>query len=273
MTARQPLPESVEAVTLSTILESCPACGSRMLSRYHNRRRVHVLRGILDMRLQIRRCQNQLCLRFKKPHRPEMETRLALPGCKFGLDVIADLVAQHEDPDHRISRIRDDLIRRGIPISLRTVRNLPNLYRKLKEGSIAKDGRVLQRLSAQGYVVLDLFWVRWDAGKESRLFIVRDFVSGHILRGRYIHADERFEFTDLIAEVRDTLQVPIYALVSDQKPLIREAIPLVFGNVPNPRDYCLHIPFTTAPHPSQQPSYALFFGDIIQRARVARNSG
>ena len=63
--------------------------------------------------------------------RPEQEGRFALPQHEFGLDVIA-LVGRLRHAEHRsVPEIHAELIRRGVPICVRSVGNLLDRYDEL----------------------------------------------------------------------------------------------------------------------------------------------
>ena len=68
--------------------------------RYENRRTVATLRGLVRLRLKIRRCENARCPCHHRPYRPEGESAIALPQHEFGLDVIA-LVGALRYREHR----------------------------------------------------------------------------------------------------------------------------------------------------------------------------
>ena len=60
-----------------------------MWNEYNNHRHVRTLKGVVQLRMKIRCCQNKLCERYRIPYRPEQEGSWALPEQEFGLDVIA----------------------------------------------------------------------------------------------------------------------------------------------------------------------------------------
>jgi len=62
----------------------CPECGRVMRIRYSNRRAVVSLRGLVRVRLKIRRCETRSCGRYHQAWRPEAEAALALPQHEFG---------------------------------------------------------------------------------------------------------------------------------------------------------------------------------------------
>lgn len=73
---------------------------------------------------------------IQEAHRPEIETRLALPNHKCGLDATAQIAEKDHCFNHGASdprKTHNDLVEQGIPISLRTVRSLLNLCRKLRQ--------------------------------------------------------------------------------------------------------------------------------------------
>ena len=69
-----------------------------MRIRYSNRRAIVSLRGLVRLRLKIRRCEDRSCGRYHQAW--EAEAALALPQHEFGLDVIA-LVGTLRYREHR----------------------------------------------------------------------------------------------------------------------------------------------------------------------------
>src|SRR5688572_24354206 len=74
---------------LVPLRSACPECGRAMRIRYSNRRAIVSLRGLVRLRLKIRRCEDRNCGRYHQAWRPEAEAALVLPQHEFGLDVIA----------------------------------------------------------------------------------------------------------------------------------------------------------------------------------------
>jgi hypothetical protein len=58
---------------LRPLRQYCPGCGRRMSIRYENRRTVATLKGLMHLRLKIRRCEDARCARHHRPYRPEGE--------------------------------------------------------------------------------------------------------------------------------------------------------------------------------------------------------
>src|SRR5215208_5221844 len=64
---------------------TCPECGRVMRIRYSNHRAIVSLRGLVRVRLKIRRCETRSCGRYHQAWRPEAEAALPLPQHEFGL--------------------------------------------------------------------------------------------------------------------------------------------------------------------------------------------
>ena len=106
----------VDEQVLVPLRSACPECGRAMRIRYSNRRAVVSLRGLVRLRLKIRRCEDRSCRRYHQAWRPEAEAALALPQHEFGLDVIA-LVGALRYREHRsVPEIHQELSRRGVAI-------------------------------------------------------------------------------------------------------------------------------------------------------------
>src|SRR4029434_1595574 len=80
--------------TLQPIMRHCPCCGDPMWAAYHNYRTITTLEAIMRLTLQIPRCLHAACPPVRKPYRPAVEGRLALPKHEFGLDVLTFIGTQ-----------------------------------------------------------------------------------------------------------------------------------------------------------------------------------
>ena len=89
MARRNPQPEAEREEVLECVHQDCASCGELMWNKYDNYRSVRTLKGVVRLRLKIRRCPNRQCERFHQAYRPESEGKWALPQYEFGLDVIA----------------------------------------------------------------------------------------------------------------------------------------------------------------------------------------
>ena len=211
-----------------------PECGRAMRIRYSNRRAVVSLRGLVRMRLKIRRCETRSCGRYHQAWRPEAEAALALPQHEFGLDVIA-LAGNLRYREHRsVPEIHRELTRRGVAICERSVTNLLERYDELVAASA---GTAAHRaaLERQGRVILAIDGLQPDVGHEV-LWVIRDCLSGLVLLARALLSSACDDLAGLLREVAAdlvALGIPVEGVVSDGQHAIRLAIAQVWPDVPH----------------------------------------
>jgi hypothetical protein len=226
----RPLPD--RALELTTHTRSCPTCGQRLRAANKPRRTVTTLDGSVLLRLQVRSCRNPDCPRHRVCLRPEQEGRFALPQHEFGLDVIAVIGALRHAQHRSLPEIHAELVRRGVPICLRSVGNLLDRYDELLALSTS-DARRLRRITAQaGRVILAIDGLQPDVGHEV-LWVLRDVLSGEVLLARSLLSSTQNDLAKLIGEVQEALAVPIVGVISDGQASIRNAVALALDGVPH----------------------------------------
>jgi hypothetical protein len=232
MARRTARPQPDQTVELPALTRICPACGAPLWAAYTTQRSVTTLGGTVRLRLQVRRCRDPHCPRHAVPLRPEQEGRFALPEHEFGLDVIA-LVGTLRHAQHRsIPEIHAELIRRGVPVCLRTVSNLLDRYDELLALSLADTGRLRRVTAVAGRVILAIDGLQPDVGHEV-LWVLRDCLSGEILLAKSLLSSTRDDLARLITEVKEALEVPIVGVVSDGQDSIRKAVRKALDGVPH----------------------------------------
>src|SRR3954447_1242460 len=225
-------PQPDRALTLGPITLDCPECQHRTHADYNNFRTVTTLDGVTRLTLAIRRCHNPECPRFLRPYRPEAEARLALPHHEFGLDVIAT-VGRLRYAEHRsIPEIHRELNRRGGVVAVRTVTNLLDRYDELRALASADPERLAPLLRQQRRVILAIDGLQPDLGHEV-LWVLRDCLSGTILRARSLLSSTSKDLAGLLTEVQKALPVPITGAVSNGQGSIRKAVAKALPGVPH----------------------------------------
>lgn len=223
-------PAPIRTETLECCQTTCPECDGPTWLQYRNRRYVVTLDGVVQLLLRVRRCQNPDCPHYHKPYRPEDEGRFALPQHEFGLDVIA-LIGAWRYREHRsVPEIHALLRQRAVPISERSVTNLLDRYDELVALAVLDTARLRRLTNPNKRVILALDGLQPDVGHEV-LWVLRDTLSGEILLVRSLLSATQADLTTLLKEVRDALEVPITAVVSDGQQSIRKAVAHVFPNV------------------------------------------
>jgi hypothetical protein len=232
MPRRTARPQPTRDLDLPALTRTCPECGAALWAAYKTRRTVTTLDGLIRLGLQVRRCRNRPCRRFGVPIRPEQEGRLVLPQHEFGLDVIA-LIGALRHAEHRsLPEIHAELVRRGVPICLRSVGNLLDRYDELLALS-SSDARRLRRITAKASrVILAIDGLQPDVGHEV-LWVLRDVLSGEVLLAKSLLSSTQDDLAKLIGEVKGALSVPVVGVVSDGQDSIRKAVRKALDGVPH----------------------------------------
>ncbi len=232
MPRRSARPPADRTLQLPTQTRVCPACGGPLWSAATAQRTVVTLQGLVRLHLQIRSCRNPECPRHKVCLRPEPEGHFALPQHEFGLDVIV-LVGRLRHAEHRsLPEIHAELVRRGVPICVRSVANLLDRYDELLALSLSDTARLRRVTTAAGQVVLAIDGLQPDVGHEV-LWVFRDCLSGEVLLARSLLSSTQDDLAKLIGEVQRALSVPIVGVVSDGQDSIRKAVKTALDGVPH----------------------------------------
>jgi hypothetical protein len=190
------------------------------------------LEGLVRLRLQVRACRNPACPRHRACLRPAREGAFALPQHEFGLDVIA-LVGRLRHAEHRsVPEIHAELVRRGVPICVRSVGNLLDRYDELLALALSDAERLRRITAAAGRVVLAIDGLQPDVGHEV-LWVLRDALSGEVLLARSLLSSTQDDLAKLIGEVKGALAVPVVGVVSDGQDSIRKAVKQALDGVPH----------------------------------------
>jgi hypothetical protein len=232
MTRRIARPHPTRELELTTSTRRCPGCDGPLWAAYKNRRTVVTLDGVVRLAVQVRRCRATGCPRLGVPLRPEDEGRVALPESEFGLDVIA-LVGRLRHAEHRsVPEIHAELLRRGVPICVRSAGNLLDRYDELLALSCC-DAVRLRRITAQaGRVILAIDGLQPDVGHEV-LWVLRDALSGEVLLARSLLSSCQDDLAKLLREATAALPVPVAGVISDGQASIRNAAKAALDGVPH----------------------------------------
>src|SRR5690242_17689968 len=211
---------------------TCPACGRPMRLRYDNCRTLVTLSGPVRLRLKIRTCETEGCIRHHRPYRPEAEGAIALAQHEFGLDVMA-LVGRLRHHEHRsVPEIHQALRAQQVAIAERSVTNVLDRYDELLATSVTDSTRLRSLLARQGRVILALDGLQPDVGHEV-LWVIRDCLSGTVLLARSLLSSTSEDLAVLLREVAAAIGVPIAGVVSGGQHSVRLAVRLALPGVPH----------------------------------------
>jgi len=121
---------------------------------------------------------------------------------------------------------------RELPISERTVTNLLDRYDELVALSVLDVARLRRLTNPHQRVILALDGLQPEVGNEV-LWVLRDCLSDEVLLARSLLSATEADLATLLEEVRDALEVPVTAVVSDGQRSIRNAVARVFPGVPH----------------------------------------
>lgn len=232
MSRRTARAEAVIEHRLTNFLTTCPACGQPMFVAYTKTRKLMTLNDLVQLRLQIRRCENSACERFHHICHPDAEGHWALPEQEFGLDVMLR-VGQLRYREHRsCPEIHHQLQHDGVVLALRTVQNLLTHYDILLSLALDTLPERGAKLLQQKRAILAIDGLQPDVGHEV-LWVVREVLSGEVLCARSLLSSAKAELQSLLSAVVSALPVPVVAVVSDGQHSIRQAVAAALPGIPH----------------------------------------
>ena len=235
MARKQTRPKASQHMVLEPHQTTCRACGNRMRMGHHSHRTVTTLQAVTRLTLKVYRCRNQVCARYHQPTRPEEEGGWALPHGEFGLDVIALVGTLRYQQQRSIPQIHEELLRRGLVLSQRTVTDQLYRYEELLTLHLADEKRLQERLKDQKQVILALDGLQPDVGHEV-LWVLRDCCSGEVLVARSLLGATENDLVPLLAEaatVCQQLNIPIAGVITDGQRSIRNAVVSALPGIPH----------------------------------------
>ncbi len=227
-------PKPDREIELTADTRACPMCGGPLWAAYKSHRVVITLDGPIRLAVQVRRCRDAVCPRYRAPLRSEQEGRFALPQHEFGLDVIAAVGTLRHAEHRSVPEIHAELARRGVAICVRSVGNLLDRYDELLALSLTDAARIRRLTAPAGRVILAIDGLQPDVGHEV-LWVVRDVLSGEVLLAKSLLSGTRRDIAGLLGRVRDALRVPVAGVVSDGQRSLVQAIAEAFPGVPHQR--------------------------------------
>lgn len=225
-------PQPNEHRELRTVARACAECSGSLLSSFFAVRTIRTLRGVLGLRVQVRRCLNRGCPRYRHGYRAEEEGRIALPDYELGLDVIALVGAMRYQQHSSVPEIHRQLQAHGLVVCERTVTNLLDRYDELLALRLSDSVRLRQVLARQKRVILAIDGLQPDVGHEV-LWVLRDCLSGQVLLARSLLSSTEDDLAALIEEVKSAVAVPIEGVISDGQHSIRNAVKKALAGVPH----------------------------------------
>jgi hypothetical protein len=146
--------------------------------------------------------------------------------------VIAWVGIQRYTAHQTVPDLHQALRARGLDIAERTVTHLVQRYEELLALRLADAPRLRARLREQGRVLLALDGLQPDMG-HAVVWILRDCLSGAVLRARSLLSATQEDLAALLREVQQALPVPIQAVLSDGQHSIHRAVRAALPGIPH----------------------------------------
>lgn len=198
---------------------------------YKNRRTIFEPSRTLPLSLQILRCNNEKCSRYKRPHRPESEWQYALPGTKFGMTVGGFIFAAHLDGKSNLAIHRAISEMFSFKCASRSMEGVIRRYEKVCSLGVSPwSASVVEKLKRERKAFLDVL-VAYDLGSHFYV-LVRECFSNCLLAGRAISGNKAEELQGLFRSVIDRLPVPVVQVCCTQFDAVRSVAIGMWPQVP-----------------------------------------
>lgn len=209
-------------------LPACPHCGRppQLLNYLASDKIVQTLTTTLEVASRPSHCPAPTCPGWAARWRSIAAQQLALPGCTYGLDVVARLGRLRQEQCLTFTQVHATLVP-TVQIAPATVRVLYHeAYLPLLAVTARQHTAALTHCAQQtGGLLLALDGLA-PAGGEPQLWCVYDLLSGLLLRAGWLSQFDQATFETFLAPLATTW--PIRAVLSDKQRGLEAAIASVF---------------------------------------------
>jgi hypothetical protein len=218
-------------------LETCPACGTRLLTCRHYRwaKTVQHLDRVAYVTNRPKRCPNPDCVAAPSTYGSAAAQAVALPFSSYGLDVIAQL-GWWRDHEHLSSAQLLARLNGRVQISRRSVSLLLNQYRLLlASAEQLKLPALAATVQAHGGLILSLDGLEPE-GAQQQLWVVRELLSDTILLAGWLPRVTQAALQQLLAPLLELLTInqwPLLATLSDKQQVVELALTTLWPQVPH----------------------------------------
>jgi len=214
--------------------EVCSYCGGTLWKCQQRPRFVQRLDGVHLLIRYDKSCHDETCEGRHIIYRPFEDLRFALPHANYGFDVVLEIGERHLLTGQPFAQIQRDLNRRGVPISAKQTGSLFRVYVTLSKLCRGSEEELVERLNAQGGIVLMVDGVQYD-DKSPVLYLVWDAISGEPLFGERKPFRSEADLVPLLEKVK-AMGIRVLGMVTDKEKGLVPALKKVFPKVPY--QYC-----------------------------------
>jgi hypothetical protein len=214
--------------------KNCPHCGERLWVRPHYqwRKTVQQLEGAIYVASHTSECVNIGCANYGQTY-PSAEAQvITVPGCTYGLDVIAQIGWWREQEHLNRQQIHERLRNRGVQISERQVDHLYARYQVLMGCAERLNVQHLREIiKERGGLIISVDGLEPEGASE-QLWVVREVQTNRTLVVGWLPRVNHKTLAALFQPVVK-LELPILATVSDKQGCVKKALQEVWSDVPH----------------------------------------
>jgi hypothetical protein len=218
-------------------LETCPACGTRLLTCRHYRwaKTIQHLDRVVYVTNRPKRCPNRACPAASTTYGSAAAQAIALPNSSFGLDVIAQLGWWRDHEHLSTAQLHARLLPR-VQISRRSVSLLLTQYRLLlASAEQLKQATLAAAVQTHGGLILCLDGLEPE-GAQEQLWVVREVLTDTTLLVGWLPRVTQATLQELLAplvELLNSNQWPLLATLSDKQQVVELALTALWPKVPH----------------------------------------
>ena len=218
-------------------LETCPACGTRLLTCRHYRwaKTVQHLDRVVYITNRPKRCPNPACSAASSTFGSAAAQTIALPNSSYGLDVIAQIGFWRDHEQLSSAQLHARLLAH-VQISRRNVSLLLTQYRLLLASAEHLNKHTLAAtVQTHGGLILSLDGFEPE-GAQEQLWVVRELLSDTILLVGWLPRVTQATLQQLLAPVVELLESnhwPLLATLSDKQQVVELAVSSLWPQVPH----------------------------------------
>jgi hypothetical protein len=217
-----------------TEITDCPHCGRPLQAQRHYqwRKTVQHLDKVVYVASQGKECSNAQCLHRDQVYSAAAAQMVTVPGCTYGLDVIAQVGWWREQEHLNRQQIHGRLQKRGVQVCEREVDHLYAQYQVLLACAERLDKPQLGQLVAErGGLIISLDGLAPEGATE-QLWLVREVQSDLVLVVGWLPRVNHETLAALLKPVAD-LELPLLATLSDKQGCVKKALNSVWPDVPH----------------------------------------
>src|SRR5271157_5342896 len=224
---------------LDVLDRHCPACGRLMYICDHRYRRVHTLKGPVQLVCKLNHCPERACPGHAKTKSPELEITIAPPKWAVGWDVLCWIGHRRCSRHWSISQIQSDLWDDyGIKLSADSIARYIGYYQVMLAARQQDPESLRRHYEAIGEIILSIDGLQPEKGHET-LYVVRELTGKRVWFAEPLISATADEVRRLIAQAKawaKSLGKPVALWLSDRQDAFVTGIAAEFPDVPH--RYC-----------------------------------